>query len=45
MFVIYIYIFTGFPPFKEHKIQELFQDFQGPSYAYSRTEMCKKYLF
>ena len=32
---------SGFPPFKEHKIQGLSQDFQGPSYAYSRREMCK----
>ena len=30
---------TGFPPFKEQKIQGLFQDFQGSSYAYSRTEI------
>ena len=32
---------SEFPPFKEHKIQGLFQDFQGPSYAYLRTEMCQ----
>ena len=44
MFVLR-FLSTEFPPFKEHKIQGLFQDFEGPSYAYLTTECAKNIRF